>query len=320
MQNLNNLVTVCIATYNGEKYIKEQLDSIINQSYKNIEIIIQDDCSTDRTFEILKEYKEHNSIKIFQNQENIGYIKNFESVLKKANGEFIAICDQDDIWDLKKLEILLNSIGNNSLIYSNSLLIDENGNSLNKTLSDKLKNNFIDSDTCLNFLYDNCVSGHAMLFKRELIDYIFPLPQNLYFDAWIAATAASLNGVKFIDSNLVLYRQHSSNVLGNIKKEKISTSVKILNKVEKKEKSNNDLLLKIKELKTIKTIKDNELQILEKLQNYYIDFENRWFSISMFKLLKENSGYFFKITTKTPLSLSIKKSIGKKLYKAFPFL
>ena len=215
MKNNNDLVSICIATYNGEKYLKKQIDSILKQSYKNIEIIVQDDSSADATINILKSYQE--SLTLHINSTNLGYIKNFESLLSKAAGKYIAICDQDDIWNEKKLEILMNEIGTNSLIYSNSLLINSSGNSLEKTLSQKLKNNFIDSQSALNFLFDNSVSAHALLFKKELLCYIFPFPKQTYFDAWIAATAASHSSIKYIDDSLVYYRQHDSNTLGMYK-------------------------------------------------------------------------------------------------------
>lgn len=316
----NSIISICLATYNGQKYLKEQLDSIVNQTYKDIEVIVQDDCSTDNTVNILDTYKDKLKITIYKNNKNLGYIKNFETLLKKATGDYIAICDQDDIWELDKLEILINNIEENSLIYANSLLVDEDGNSLNKTLSDKLKNNFIDSDSCLNFLYDNCVSAHAMLFKKELLDFVFPFPSHIYFDAWIAATAASLNGVKYIDENFVKYRQHQNNTLGNVQKEIVPTRKKILAKVEKKEKENYELLNKIAELKKLKTIKKEELVTLETLEWYYNKFEHRWFDNSMYNFLKENSNIFFKITSKNQNTLALKKSIGKKLYKVAPFL
>ena len=167
---MDKLVSICIATYNGEKYLKEQLDSVCNQTYKNIEILIQDDASSDNTVKIIQAYQEKYNIQLFVNESNLGYIKNFESLIQKATGEYIAPCDQDDIWVKNKIELLINNIKTSSLIYSNSLLVDSHGESLGKTLQEKLKNNFINSKEPLNFLYDNSVSAHAMLFKKELLN------------------------------------------------------------------------------------------------------------------------------------------------------
>jgi glycosyltransferase involved in cell wall biosynthesis len=316
---MNQLISVCLATYNGEKYLKEQLDSIKKQTYKNFELIVQDDLSKDKTLEILQNYEGLN-IQVYKNKKNMGYIKNFESLLKKANGEYIAICDQDDVWELDKLEILINNIKENSLIYSDSLLIDGYGNSLDKTLSQKLKNNFIDSYSALNFLYDNSVSAHAMLFKKELLQHIFPFPNVTYFDAWIAANAANTGSVKYINKTLVMYRQHSTNTLGNVKKTKKKITKTIQNKVQKKEQNVKNTSEKIKEFVKISSLKKDDLKLLLTLQKYYEGFDKRWFSFKMFVFLYKNKEKLFPITTKNKFSLILKKAIGKKLYKVAPFL
>jgi rRNA maturation RNase YbeY len=141
------VISICLASYNGEKYIKEQIDSILEQSFEDFELIIQDDCSNDKTVEIVREYlKKDDRILLYENQKNLGYVKNFETLIKKANGDFIALCDQDDIWHRDKLKILIENIGKNSLIYSNSLLVDEEANSLNIKLSQKLNSEFRGKD------------------------------------------------------------------------------------------------------------------------------------------------------------------------------
>jgi len=316
----NHLISICLATYNGSQYLKEQLDSLCNQTYQNTEIIIQDDNSTDNTLEIIKSYKEFITIKIEKNETNLGYAKNFEKVLKRASGEYIAICDQDDIWDKNKLEILINSIGTNTLVYSNSLLMNENGESLNKSLSDKLKNNFISSNQSLNFLYDNSVSAHAVLFKKELLNHLFPFPQHIYFDQYIAMVAASLQGVKFINKNLVNYRQHSKNTLGNRQKVKNSVASKIKNKLQKKVDNNNDFLNKIKDIEGIKTLSLEDRNILLNLKNIHLNFLFSIYSLSTLMFFFKYKYILFAISKKNKIILSIKKSIGYKLYKALPIL
>lgn len=317
---MDKLISICLATYNGEKYLEEQLNSILNQTYKNFELIVQDDCSTDNTIKILESYQDKLNIIISKNEINMGYIKNFETLLKKATGDYVAICDQDDIWELDKLEILVRNIQDNILIYSNSLLIDENGTSLNKTLSTKLKNNFSSSNSCLNFLYDNSVSAHSMLFKKELLKYIFPFPKHIYFDAWIAATASSFNSIEFVDKCLINYRQHSSNTLGNVKKNSNSLKNKVISKSQKKHNNINSLIMKIDEMMTLKTISKDELKILQQLRLHCLEFEQSWFNINMFLFLIKHKEILFKITKKNKFILALKKSIGKKLYKAAPFL
>jgi len=313
-------ISIVLATYNGARYLVEQLDSLLQQTVVPYEIIICDDNSQDGTLEIAQKYKTKLPLKIYKNEVNLGFTKNFESALQKATGDFILPCDQDDIWESTKLETLLAAIGENSLVYANSLLVDENANSLEKTLAQKLKNNFISSHSALNFLYDNSVSAHAMMFKKELLGLLFPFPKHTYFDAYIAATAASLHGVAYVDETLVHYRQHTTNTLGNKKKTKRSLLEKINDKHAKKLQENKRMLQTIEEFLTIKTLKAEEKEKLQRLYSFYLGFEKRWFSFGMFLFLYTNKESFFTITNRNPLLLSIKKSIGYKLYKAAPFL
>lgn len=313
-------ISICLATFNGEKFLKQQLDSIQNQTYTDWHLIIQDDCSSDKTIDILNTYKKSMNIKIYKNNINIGYRKNFESLIQKTNTDYIMICDQDDIWQVDKIEILMRNIGENSLVYSNSMLIDENSISLNKTLSKKLKNKFINSNSAINFLYDNCVSAHSVLFKKELLPFIKKFPKTIYFDNYIAATASSLNGVKYIHENLVLYRQHASNTLGNKKKNQDNIKKRIFSKVEKKDQEIEIITLKIKEMLKIKTLNNNELLFLNQLYIFNKEYYNSWFNIKMFLFLFKNRNIVFNITKKNAFYLSIKKSIGKKLYKIIPIL
>src|SRR5437868_15054123 len=104
------LISIVLCSYNGERFIKEQIDSILHQTYPNIELIISDDASTDETARILKEYKGDQKIKLFFQDENVGATKNFEFAIKQVRGEFIAFSDQDDIWLPQKLERLYSAI------------------------------------------------------------------------------------------------------------------------------------------------------------------------------------------------------------------
>ena len=98
-------IDVLLATYNGEKYLKEQIDSILNQTYQNIHLIISDDCSKDETQKILKEYKEKDDrITVYIQEQNLGYIKNFEFLLEKVESDYYMLSDQDDVWLPEKIE------------------------------------------------------------------------------------------------------------------------------------------------------------------------------------------------------------------------
>lgn len=212
-------ISIVLATYNGEKFIREQIDSILSQSFNDFEVIISDDKSTDDTYSIIEEYSKKDArIKIFQNKTNLGFLKNFEQAMGLCSGDYIACCDQDDIWEQNHLEILLNSIGSNDCIGANSLLVDEQLKSLNKTHSQLLNVYSIPQTSQELFLHEcyfNLIQGSASLFKRELLKHVLPFPANIKFhDHWIALNASILNGCKYIPTEILKYRCHPQNITG----------------------------------------------------------------------------------------------------------
>lgn len=220
-----SLVSVVVATFNGERFIREQLDSIFSQTYPLLEVLVVDDCSTDETVSILKTYKsKYPNMRLLLNEVNIGYIKNFEKGIVNATGEFVALADQDDIWASNKIEFLLSKIENEPIVYSNSTLIDEQGKSLKKKLSDKKP--LMTYNNCLQYAIGNTAPGHAMLISRNFLKKCLPFPASIPHDYWIGFVATCYGSVKFVDVSLNLYRQHSANVFGAVrigkKKEKIS--------------------------------------------------------------------------------------------------
>jgi len=206
----NPTVSIALCTYNGERFLKEQLESLVNQTYSNIEIVIVDDASQDHTISILNEYIEkYPFISIYKNQTNIGLQLNFQKALSLCKGEYICISDQDDIWDLNKIQLMINKIGKNILIYHDSELVDENGKSINIKMSEKL--NFVRGSSKEAFYLMNCVSGHSVFFKKELLNYALPFPNKGIYDHWLALVATHFGTIDFIDKCLVKYRQHEHN-------------------------------------------------------------------------------------------------------------
>ncbi len=202
-----------MATYNGERFLSEQLESILSQSYPNIEMIVVDDGSVDSTVALVESYiKRYPAIRLYVNEENLGYIKNFEKGMLLANGEYIALSDQDDIWRKDKLALLMERIGTHEIIYSNSLLIDDAGNSLGKYMSDI--RNQINYTDCLMYTIGAWAPGHAMLFRKELIARCLPFPQLVTHDFWLGFVAACKGTVAYTNLPLVYYRQHSANAIG----------------------------------------------------------------------------------------------------------
>jgi glycosyltransferase involved in cell wall biosynthesis len=202
------LISVVLCSYNGEKYIEEQIDSILNQTYSNLELIISDDASADSTLVKLQRYQSNPKVKLHFQKQNIGPSKNFEFAIRHAGGEFIACSDQDDIWFPDKIEKLHAAIEDSSLIYSDSELLDENGNRLNKKISD-LRNMYSGHRTT-GFIFSNVVWGHALMINRKILPSILPIPDGIPHDIWMAYKAATITGIKYLDQPLTMYRQHQS--------------------------------------------------------------------------------------------------------------
>lgn len=209
-------VSIALCTYNGGKYVSQQLDSILNQSYQHItEIVCIDDCSTDETWECLQKYAQQDArFKISRNEQNVGYIKNFEQAISLTTSPFIAIADQDDIWMPEKISELITAIDDNLLVYSDNEYIDENGNSLGIKFSDKRWLRTCTS--CLNFAIYNGISGHTVLFNRTLLKYAMPFNKTLPYDMWLAFQAIQHSKIPYVDKPLVKYRQHSNNAIGGM--------------------------------------------------------------------------------------------------------
>lgn len=210
----SNMLSIVMATYNGENYLIAQLDSILNQNLLAQEIIIVDDHSHDQTWNILKKYAEQNpTIKIYQNSQNLGIVRTFNRAIELSTKNYIALSDQDDIWLPHKLEQLMQHIGDDLLIHSDACLVDENLQLLSDShfnYSHKIK-----KINLVQMLLANSVTGCCTLFHRDLIKKYFPIPEKFYIhDHYLGLAASNENKIKFLAQTLVLYRQHSHNSMG----------------------------------------------------------------------------------------------------------
>jgi glycosyltransferase involved in cell wall biosynthesis len=205
------LISVPLCTYNGAAYLHEQLQSILTQTHSQLEVIAVDDQSSDDTVAILRACAGRDSrLRVVENATNLGPNRNFEQALRLCRGAFIAPADQDDIWAAEKLTTLLEVIGSATMAFCDSELVDAAGSPLNTAVSQQLRLGNIDDPA--PFVFSNCVSGHAMLFRRELLDDALPVPEGLFYDWWLAAIAAGRGGITYTDRKLVRYRQHASSV------------------------------------------------------------------------------------------------------------
>ena len=222
-------LSVAMCTYNGSKFIKDQLNSIIEQSRKIDEIIICDDCSTDDTVAIINEYIEKypDLIQLIQNKVNLRSTKNFENAILNCTGDYIFFADQDDIWDFFKVEkIIAKFEGNNLLegIFTNGKLIDDYNETIPNTdmwdsfyFFEKNLDKPVDL-LCLLKHHANMVTGATLCIKKTIVDLILPFPdltkKKFYHDEWIALILASRNSLDYINEHLISYRIHSSQQIG----------------------------------------------------------------------------------------------------------
>lgn len=220
-------MSVCIATYNGEKYIKEQIDSILTQLTDEDEIIISDDHSTDDTINIIKTYND-SRIRIFFNEYEKGYTQNFENALKKSNGKFIFLSDQDDKWISNKVNITLKYLIQDKydMVISDCFIADENLNIINNSFFDKRgsKSGFINTIIKPNYI------GCCMAFNKKILDKALPFPKiykYLPHDLWLGLICYAFFNVKTTNEKLILYRRHSNNTSNGGFKSKTTLKFKI---------------------------------------------------------------------------------------------
>ena len=206
---MTNKVSVVMCTFNGEKYLREQIDSILLQTYPLYEIIVCDDCSTDNTWMILQGYKSQypNLFKCTQNDSKLGYGLNFKLAMSYSTGDYIAFSDQDDIWMPNKIEALIKVIGDKFLVVSNSEVLDS-ARKENVTLFQKTN----PYTTIEKLIWDNNIYGHAIMINSSLLKYINEVKVETAHDAMIAIICYSVDSVAITDEKLQVWRRHSQTV------------------------------------------------------------------------------------------------------------
>lgn len=214
----NKKIDILMATYNGEKYLVEQLDSIINQTYHNWNLLIRDDNSTDKTLKIIQNYhKKDKRIKILKdNKGNLGIVRNFEELLKSSESEFIMFSDQDDIWVENKLDMYLKMIekikNKGFMIHSDAILFDKNKSNILKDtfISKKAINRGLE-----NVFFNYFVQGATILISKEIKNFILPFPKEVYLhDRYIHLISELFFERIFVNKALIYYRQHGDNQIG----------------------------------------------------------------------------------------------------------
>lgn len=222
-------IDILLATYNGEKYIAEQIDSIMNQTYKDWNLIIRDDGSTDNTTKIIEEYKRLYPSKITllkNNDKNLGASMNFSKLVEYSNADYIMFCDQDDIWQSDKIKTTFNEMKrlensqNNKIplmVFSDLTIVDENLNIIAKSFWNSQKLDPIISQSLYKILAQNVVTGCTIMINKKAAKQFFPIPTKyILHDHWVAINICKFGKASYIDRSLIYYRQHSNNELGAI--------------------------------------------------------------------------------------------------------
>lgn len=307
-------VAVLLATYNGEKFLVEQLESILSQTYQNIHLYCADDSSTDKTKDILYQFKNQypEKISLYCHEVNQGYVKNFEFLLKNCSEKYIALSDQDDIWHPEKLDeemSLLQEVEKNTnnqavLVHSDLEMINEENYILHKSYFKYRKYKLKNSKDLGHILGPCGVMGNTIVMNSKLKSLILPFPDLLdMHDYWIAVIAELFGHRVTINKPLVQYRIHEKNVsnskdrLAKKKNSFFSRDIKLANLETNRKK----YLLKL--LDKVENVEDK--QILKKYLEY-LNFKSSrlliFFNLVKFSLVKRDFYFRFKLFFKIMIS------------------
>lgn len=218
-EKMRNKVAIIMSCFNGEKYLRPQLESIRNQSFTDWSLYIRDDGSTDNTKSIINEYVDLDKrIKVLNDgQGNVGVKKSFFILLQNVNADFYMFSDQDDIWKNDKVAVTLNGIKDHDclkpvLVHTNLTTIDENKVTINRLFYKNSKS--MDKTNVL--LSSNSVTGCTMMINRKLRDLVKSddVKKMVMHDWWLALCASTTGGVYYINDSTMFYRQHNNNQVG----------------------------------------------------------------------------------------------------------
>ena len=217
------MITVLLAVYNGEKYLREQIDSILFQTVKDIKILIRDDGSCDNSLKIIEEYKARfpETIDVLSGEPTKSACGNFAELLKAAEGDYFMFCDQDDVWNPDKIEKTLRAMRSLEKDFAGPVLVHSDLAVADSTLN-IISASFFEyqglaksEDRLSRLLVQNCVTGCTVMINRPLLEKCGDIPNGCAMhDWWLALVACLFGKIGFIDRPLILYRQHGNNQVG----------------------------------------------------------------------------------------------------------
>lgn len=304
-------ISIAMCTYNGEKYLRDQLDSILSQTHRNLELIIVDDCSSDNTLAILEKYsKSDDRIRVIKNSENLGFVRNFEKAIAACSGDLIALADQDDVWIEHKIESLVRDIGDNWLIYSRVQLMDMNGAPIDREFPGCSR---VEGNCPLSLILKNCVTGHACLIRRELFELARPsLAKMPYHDQWLAIVAASQGKLKAGQEVLSYYRIHDDNAVMDAKRKGRSS------KVQRASKKHEHVMALIKVVIESGLLAGGDQLLLEELNSLLSANTRVVFNVKLRAFLRQNREYFLRLADDQEKFIR-KLCRGRRYFYLMPF-
>lgn len=223
--NEHALVDILLPVYNGSKYLVQQLESLFNQTYSNIRLIIRDDISTDDTVELIQTFKERypDKIILIKSEVNLGSSLSFHELLKHSTADYAMFCDQDDVWQPNKVLDSISAINNNEIftknvrcVFTDLTVVDEKLNLLHESMRRAIKIKSF-SENYIDYLCQSQVTGCTMLLNRAAVVLLqkFPPPnRNIIHDHWYSVILAIYGEIKYFDRQTIFYRQHLSNQVG----------------------------------------------------------------------------------------------------------
>lgn len=222
------MIDVLLSTYNGEKYLPVQLDSLISQDFTDWRVIARDDGSSDRSLDILKEYskKYPGRFEIIEDGLRLGAMQSFSALMRRSGSAYIAFCDQDDFWTPQKLSTLYGLMqveeqrwgaGTPILVHSDLELVDGDLQPISPSFW-TFQGIEPSRNSLANLLVENTVTGCSMLINKRLNELGSTVPREAYMhDYWLALVAATIGKICFTRETLIKYRQHNSNTLGAVR-------------------------------------------------------------------------------------------------------
>lgn len=286
-------VVIMMSTYNGEKYLKEQIDSILNQSHKNFQLIIRDDGSYDNTKLILHSYDDFR-IEIYEG-ENVGAKASFLELLKcSPESDYYAFSDQDDIWAPSKIEAAIEMLGDKvnvpCLYFSNQTIIDQEGNTIKERLDKGFKTPGI-----VDVLFNNDINGCTIVFNNQLMKLLrckmFRQEAMMlrYYDAYVAEIAAIYGEILYDDRSFMRFRRHGNNSTDGRTSEEIRNSRSVMDYLKLvKESQVRDISVWAKEILNLSAeeIDFETKKMLKSIAEYDLSVKNKYMLLKNKKILK----------------------------------